>query len=235
MAVTVGATHTLTTTGEIAISGPVGLALSTSTVPAPVGVRVGAPYRYFGLGHVAWGTALGFMRPVPIRHAAQLEYPLPDGLTRLGVTLAEGVVLQVQELVGSAAAAVSAEWFDRSPEPWGIAPLNLVAGGTGETTNWTYTVPAGKKLWVSKLRCYITEHQTATTAQYVASYLLVNGTIHVQAMLGSANRPHAVLDEMGAGPLVLAPGGTIMHRFYNADAGGLKWIGGSANGTLFTA
>lgn len=101
MAYTPGTVHNVSGTGEIAVSAPVGLRWGITAHPAYLAAQPGTPLEWRNLGRFSVGNDDGDLPAVELRHLEQLEYPLPDSLTRLSYTLANGVSASVTELVGS--------------------------------------------------------------------------------------------------------------------------------------
>lgn len=89
----------LTGAGEVTLQGVIGARIDC-TVPDRVGRSAGDPETVFDMGWIAWGDTTGFRDREFIRRATQLSLPSKGGtFTRLGYTLAPGVVATITELL----------------------------------------------------------------------------------------------------------------------------------------
>lgn len=235
MPYTLGTQHALAGSDSAAIAAPIGLKLATSGSNPSSRNQVGSPTRWWGMGHVSIGNSDGWLLHVPIRTLAQLVYPLPDGLTQLGWTLPAGVSVLATELVGTAYTQMRPNPWDRSPVTvsWRNAPA--VIGPTSDTILWTYTVPAGRRLWVSKLSCYVLRNTVASSIVYAVCYVTINGAQCISAPLASNTLGQQIRDEAGNGNLILNPGDLVVARYQNLDTGGYVWCEAGLVGTLFDA
>lgn len=90
----------LTGAGVLSVSGLIGAKVDCTTVPASLGLSVGAPDEHFDLGWITWGTADGYPQSVRVEHTPQLSLPPRAGaFTDLAYTLHPGVVATITELV----------------------------------------------------------------------------------------------------------------------------------------
>jgi hypothetical protein len=96
-----GANHTgLTDTNEIAVADLLGVSVQPTTIPTSYGREAGTPETLFDLGFVSLGTTDGWVHSRRIDHDGTLFLPDQAGVfTRLGYTLAPGVVADIRELV----------------------------------------------------------------------------------------------------------------------------------------
>lgn len=86
-------------TGEVAVAGIVGVLVELTSIPAYLGNVSGTPTRYYEAGWISLGTADGWLRVEPIRHADQLVVSGEAGLyTRIGYTLSPNVEARITEL-----------------------------------------------------------------------------------------------------------------------------------------
>ena len=93
-----GTAHRLAGTAVIAVSAPVGVSILLENIPNYAGWRTSEPRSYFDLGWCAWGNEDGFGPDVPLEHIRNWIFPLPEGVTLLGVTLTPPVTAVVTEL-----------------------------------------------------------------------------------------------------------------------------------------
>lgn len=235
MPYTLGPTYALTGEGTRGIASPVGLRFTLSGNTPAAHVQFGSPTRWYGMGRVAIGNVDGWVQHVRLQFLEQLVYPLPDSMTSLAYTLPSGITLTVRELVGNSYLNRMADPWDRNPAAltWRNAPS--VVGGTGDTINWTYTVPAGRKLWVSKLAVYCIRQIVCQTVAYSVSYITLNGVQCVSAVLVGNTYGDQTRDEVPGGALVLKAGDALVARYVNYDTGGYVWCEAGLTGTLFDA
>ena len=85
-------------TAFVTVDGPVGL-LVAMLIPDIFTRTFGDPPVYRGLGMIAWGTADGFAPPQPLKSLTNIYYPIPDGMTVVGLTLRLGVSCVLTELI----------------------------------------------------------------------------------------------------------------------------------------
>lgn len=85
--------------GELAVSGLIGLSVILTTVPAYLGNIAGDPPELFDVGYVTLGTADGFTRSNRVDHNPTLIFPVSAAVTTIGYTLEPNVVADVLELV----------------------------------------------------------------------------------------------------------------------------------------
>ncbi len=95
-----GASHSgLTGSSVLTIPSCIGVLITLTTVPAWVGVEAGSPTTLFEAGWIAWGNTDGFTAREFISASPQLSLPNEaQQFTRLGYTIAPGVVATIQEL-----------------------------------------------------------------------------------------------------------------------------------------
>lgn len=95
-----GASHAgLTGNGALTIPSCLGVRVTLTTIPTWVGVEAGDPTEYFEAGWLSWGDSTGFAAREFLSHNPQLSFPAEAArYTRIGYTLAPGVVATIQEL-----------------------------------------------------------------------------------------------------------------------------------------
>lgn len=123
--------------------------------------------------------------------------------------------------------------WDRNMALWQQASTPVSTPGAGAVVVWTYTVPAGRKLWVSRalVRCYRSAVPTAAVQLY--SQLLINGAKFLFAALQGAPQDQYVSDEHAGAPVIL-PAGTVLDAYSNnQDTGGTARHVLEAYGFLF--
>ena len=96
---TIGASHTVTGTGELSISGLVGVLTHAISYAPGVGYNINDPVRYFDTGYVAFGDANGWYRHRPIIHDPQFHLVDTSGMTRVGYDAGMATSLEITELL----------------------------------------------------------------------------------------------------------------------------------------
>jgi hypothetical protein len=86
----------LSGSGELAVSDILALSVESTTVPSTLSLISADPVEYRFLGRISLGTADGWMRQVMISHNPHLVLPIDGTVTRIGYSLAAGVVANVQ-------------------------------------------------------------------------------------------------------------------------------------------
>jgi hypothetical protein len=229
----IGPYHNVIGSGELAAANLVGLQVVVTSVPASASVRVGSPPLYHGLGHVSFGDSNGFQRPETIRHVAQVIYPLPDGISRIGYTLEPGVAATLTLLTGQLVDRRLLRPWDRNPATWSRRAVADLAGGTGEVMAFTYTVPAGRMLLLSHADVRLTR-LTAPSATpnptYAVLYRSATAILHARLHLSAAG---FMVNDQLAGPLVLLQTEPLTAYYGNYDTGGSVSAQVEATGILF--
>jgi hypothetical protein len=99
---TPGTAHSVSGSGEIAVSAPAGLRVQVASPPVGIGKLLTDPQTFIDLGHIAVGTALGWMPISRVLHLDELFLNLPHDVTRVGYSLANGSTALITELVADA-------------------------------------------------------------------------------------------------------------------------------------
>jgi len=230
-----GAHHHCTAPALFTISTPIGLVVSLSTIPAYVPRDVFTPVEYHGLGRLNVGNSLGFLPHVPLVTPVQLVYPLPDELTLLRVGPVNGLTVDIDEIVRPAVVAVPLMPWDRTPLPVHQNAIGLLGGAAGTSTAWTYTVPAGKKLYVASVRSTVQRTAVATALGQVQAYISDSVTQLCQAILVPNTVGAMVRDEGSMAGLIYPAGSVITASWGNSDAGGFCYVQNVLNGYTFDA
>lgn len=220
----------------------------TATIPAPVGLRLfwsgnspaartqfGSPVRWWGIGRIDVGNADGWLMDVPLRYLEHLVYPLPDGMTVLGWTLAQGITVTVTELLGVPAPTVRDMPWDRAATPVVQAAGNSYGSPLTQLTQWTYTVPSGKKLWVSHARTLVFRQTAPSSTGWASGSIRLPSGYVTQASMFSPTVGNFQDDHLSAGPLILNAGDQLVAYASDGDAGGSCWIQNEMSGFLFDA
>lgn len=95
---TVGTSQTVSGTGEIALTQPLGLLLAV-TIPPQYGLAGIAPTRYRHLGSIRLGSSAGLEAPKTLTQSSTLLLPVSGTTTRLSYELNPAVSLTVTQLV----------------------------------------------------------------------------------------------------------------------------------------
>lgn len=209
----------LSGSGVVAISSPIGLKIALASIPSTESADFTRPPQFYDLGQLSVGNLDGWLDPVSLRRTAQLVYPLADGFTQLGYDLVGTTTATVDELVGVVTPSTLAPW-DRNATPIAFTPLVVVLpGGTAALSQWTYTVPAGKKLYVQHLEVRLDRSAVASVNGTVSGNVRVDNVAVLLA--NSTSNIVGILDRWQLdGPLVLAAGQTLLWRTANSDTGG---------------
>lgn len=235
MTYTLGTAHSLSGSGSVAIASPIGLKIALATLPAFVSRRDGTPLEYSSLGWLAIGNADGYLPRMVLHHAAQLAYPVADGMTLLGYSLKSGTTATVTELLAVPPPNSSLAPWDRGAAVWTATHAAVVTGPTTNVVNFTYTVPAGKILMIGELFLHLVRGSVATTASNANIQALVNG-VQVLLAAGYSNVLNVEVDSrLAAGPVYLQAGDVLTSSVFSADTGGLWLATLGAVGTLFNA
>jgi hypothetical protein len=95
-----GAAHTgLSGTGQFAVSGILGLAVTATTIPPRAGVIFGSPDERFGIGWVNVGTADGWGPRQFITSSPFIWEPIGADVTLVGYSIPPDVTVTIAELV----------------------------------------------------------------------------------------------------------------------------------------
>jgi hypothetical protein len=234
MAYTDGAVHQLAGTGVVTIAAPIGVRWHVSTRPTWLGSRPGQPLSIEGMGRFAFGDASSFGNDVQLTHVDQLVYPLVGGVTRMGYTLENGVAATLTELV-EVPSATSKAPYDRNPQPAGQETTSWNPANTAQQTAWTFTVPAGRKLLLTRARVLHTRVANAPAASLNTGqgFIQIDGASPiVYAFFGYL--VNTSRDDL-SGALYL-PAGSVLRGFYsNSETTGGVYTQLGWAGTLFDA
>lgn len=234
MAYTLGALHTVNASSSIVVADPAGLKIRVRSVPATVSTRLGPPLQYFDLGALALGNVDGYQWRAPLRYAAQLEYPVPRGMTSLAVELAAGAAVDVTEL--NEPAPVLSEPWQRNPVAVSRSWYGAINPQTPLTTAFTYTIPAGRMLCLAKMTAWMHRWQAPSSQGTPQVMCWIGGIDNVCiAGLTSGVSGATVVDELSGGPIYLPAGGSVGASVFSNDTGGMVYARASFAGFLFDA
>jgi hypothetical protein len=232
MALTIGATHVVTGTGQFAVATPAGLSISTTGIPAYVARDPGTPTLYHHVGKFSLGHVYGWQHPIDLELVPQLVYPLAREFTLVGYTLLAGVTATFAEVVGPT--TLSDPW-DRNPAMWSIDSHPAPGGGTGDTLAWTYAVPTARKLMVTHLEVRAQRVTAASSLVYASPYIQLGSGIILRSVCLSNVFGTEFIDSLTSGPLVVPAGVSLTARYGNQDTGGQVYMALTAAGMLFDA
>jgi len=94
-----GASHSVSGSGEVAVSGILGLLIELDSIPSRAGVLEGTPETVYSVGWVNVGTADGWTKKHVIEHSPMLILDVPPSTTRVGYSLPGDVSGDITELV----------------------------------------------------------------------------------------------------------------------------------------
>lgn len=215
---TTGASHVLTGAGQIAIAQPVGLSISMASIPSYIGRDPGPPILYHRIGSVSLGHALGWTEPQELQLVPQLVYPIEPEYTLLAYALVAGVSATVLEISSSSNFPVRAMPWDRAPTLFQQQSTVGLPNG-GPSTMWSFTVPAGRMLWLSTLECWVRRIATpsllgSSTVQINRSGLPILQVLDSGQPIGYENR-----ETLPGEHLILFPGETIAATMFSTETG----------------
>lgn len=237
MVLTLGAQHVCTGTGSVAIARPLGLRAVLTGIPASAAAEPGTPLIYHqfrdvgigardrGLGRISLGvTSLGYMEALDLVVTPQLVYPLADEFNLLAWSIVPGVTATIDEIVRPAVLNSALEPWDRNPQPIAVGGGIYVPGPIALTTTYTYTVPTGKRLFLSSARARLTRLSAATSV-VVAEAIITVGAVSLVLVYAQSNIVGAIAEDgMQGGPLIV-PAGTVLNtQVRSTDTGG-AWAG----------
>jgi len=237
MAYALGAAHgPVSGGGSLSVAAPIGLLLETTSIPPTIGAEFGVPMYYRGLGHITPATADGWLPRIAIHYEDQLVLPLPPDVLEIGYELVDDADLVVTELVAAApviAPTLQQPW-DRNGAAVGASALLGLPGGSGVLSGLTYTVPTGRRLWLTSLSLRLLRLNTMPAASLTTpgAWWTVGGSTWRQIRL--SNLLVEATDSY-AGPLVLSAGTTITARGENGETGGWIYMDAAYAGILFDA
>lgn len=232
MALTLGAHHVVTGAGQFAIAQPVGLAISVTGIPAYVARDPGVPTLYHRMAHINLGHALGWQPAIDLELVPQLVYPLPPEFTLLRHTLLTGETATIDELVAAPVLNSVLQPWDRNPAPAVKGGVSTLAGVSGGTTQWTYTVPAGKLFALTHADISIERTVVATTAGLVILDVEVAGVVLLQIEVTS-NLALAYKEVGFDGQVIVPAGQTVLAWAQSTAVGGSCRLTSHASGFLF--
>jgi hypothetical protein len=234
VAYTLGAHHTLSGGGQIAVASPVGLRIALSSIPAYVSATFSHPRAYPDLGFLTIGNADGWIAQVDLHTAAQLAIPFAVRPTLLGYDLVGTTVADIDELLGDVTDGSLAPW-DRNAATWEQYTSATAVGPTSPAVvPWTYTVPVGKVLLVDLLRATKVRTAVATTATSTQCAVFVDAGVAIIAPIVD-NVLNAHVEVQAASSMVLLAGSVIRGQYRNSDTGGSIAVELYAHGVLFDA
>jgi hypothetical protein len=235
LAYTIGTAHgPFTGTGSFAIAKPVGIRSILTNIPARAGHDEALPHRYFRLGRFSLGNIHGFENSREMEYAQQLVYPILPVWELLAYDIRDGASGTFYELVDVPDLTLKAPW-DRTPLTWKQSARVGLAGGSATTTNWTYTVPTGRRLWLAHAHIELQRQTADTTLASSQAWIDINATPILQITVLSNTVGFSQRDELNAGHTILSFGDVIAARTQNGDTGGSLVAALAATGFLFDA
>lgn len=117
-----------------------------------------------------------------------------------------------------------AEWYDRNPSDQSVGYLAVAVAPHTTTTRATYTVPTGRKAFITALHAEVYRRDAPTTAGKVYAQVFWSGVVmlkasHLNATVGSVERSSVGVDNaLMAGDTVfietcdLSTGGTMDYQ-----------------------
>jgi len=228
-------TYTLSGRGIRTLSG--GLAglhvhQTLTTVDATIGSA--NPANFYKAGELRLGNAYGW-REVRFLDALDVWMDVPPGTTRLGYAIGDGGEVTVEEVAAPAVLSSSLMPWDRNPSAVQFAAINAMAGGTARQTWWTYTVPAGRKLWIASANVFMQRYAPATGGAVIVEALIRISSQYAVYVAQTATAVGATAHDALTGPQVVGAGTVIDAQANNADSGGIWYISLLLSGFTFDA
>lgn len=221
--------------------------VNLTTVPAGVAIMSGgAPRRLMKAGWIALGRmGVGASWPAAVFcdearwvsfEREQLDYG-PQGVyaDRIRYHLEPGVVAT---LYADSVTDVPPPSNSLSPWDRNMLPISRYAqigqsGGTAQTTYWTYTVPAGRNLWIGMGDVAVQRTAIATTLASAHAWLLIDGVFFPLASHFGPNTIGASDRDQLQSALILPAGKVISAQGVNGDTGGSVVLTFLMSGFLF--
>lgn len=233
MTLTLGGHHVVTGAGQFAIAQPVGLVVSIAGIPNYVARDTPTPVRYKQLAFINLGNALGWQPRIAIEHIPQIFYPIEPEFTLLRHNLLAGETATIDEIATSTTLMARPDPWDRSPTSWSQTGIQFPTEPSAATTLWTYTVPAGRLLWIAAADLSIVRTIVATT-NASAHMHLQRGGVDVLNLYDYTNVALSRSDKsLGPDGLVLLSGETIACTYQSGSIGGQHLFLGNATGYSF--
>jgi hypothetical protein len=234
LALTLGLRHVVTGSGQFAITQPVGLVVSVAGIPAYVARDPGLPTLYKRIGHINFGHAFGFQPPIELELVPQLVYPIAPEFTLLRYTLLAGETATIDELAGPAVVPSTLQPWDRNPTAFSMNGVSAPAG-PATATLWTFTVPAGRKLFLATAQVQ-QQRVAAATSSAAVSVTIYRGNAPLCYSLDYTNTVGTKdRDTLSPGGLVLLAGEVLAASYNQTDVTGQHYIMAFASGFTFDA
>jgi hypothetical protein len=235
VSLTLGAAHVASVPTVFSIANPVGLSVHLAGIPNYVPRDIGTPAEYHRLARLNLGNSLGYKPHLQLVTTPQLIYPLEPEYTLLSVNMTSGVTVTIDEIASSTTLIPKAAPYDRSATVWSQAGIQFPTEPFGATTLWTYTVPAGRMLWIAAAHLSIVRTVVATT-NASAHMHIQRGGVDVFNIYDYSNvalsRADKSLDPDG---MVLLAGETIACTYQSGSTAGQHLFMGNATGYSFAA
>jgi hypothetical protein len=228
-----GAAHVASVPTVFSIANPVGLSVHLAGIPNYVPRDIGSPAEYHRLARLNLGNSLGYKPHLQLVTTPQLIYPLEPEYTLLSVNMTAGVTVTIDEIASSTTLIPKAAPYDRNPADWTRALSGSFIGPTSPTSPWSYTVPAGRKLWLSTATVQISRIIAASAIGGASASMARNG-VNLVNVENWSNTPGVWQQNSVIGaPLVLVAGETLSAQYSNPDTGGYIHASCNATGFLF--
>lgn len=203
MAYTIGASHgPFSGSGSFVVAKPSGIRTVVTGIPSFTGHDGSSPRRYFKLGRFTMGNSDGFQFSHGLEYAQQLLYPMPPVWELLAYDIKDGASCLFQELIDVPDLSLKQPW-DRTPVPVFQGSVIQAVASVSTTILWTYTVPVGRKLYVSSARVIVRNDLTHSAMGYAYVQIAVDGTPLAAAMISDLAAGASFRDELAGGPLIL--------------------------------
>jgi len=191
------------------------------------------PTNYYDLGLIRFGYQGYFERPIPL-DAAQQRIWVPRPATTIGWNLFEATSIKVTEQTAVQALPPDAlSPWDRNPTPINRMSTASAAGGSSNSTVWTYTVPTARLFILAHANAELYRWQAPSGASTPAAFVQSEGNALVQAWLLGGAAGFETTDSFAGSWYVLPAGHVITGGFNNNDVGGSVIYTVSMQGTEF--
>jgi hypothetical protein len=228
-----GAAHVASVPTVFSIANPVGLSVHMTGIPNYVPRDVGSPSEFHRLARLNLGNSLGYKQHLALVTTPQLIYPIEPEYTLLSVNMIAGVTVTIDEIASSTTLIPKAAPYDRAATTWSQTGIQFPTEPSGTVTLWTYTVPAGRLLWIAAADLSILRTVVAT-ANASAHMHLQRGGVDVLSLYDYTNVALSRSDKsLGPDGLVLLASETLTCTYASGSTGGQHLFIGNATGYSF--
>jgi hypothetical protein len=193
------------------------------------------PNNYYHMGLLRLGSYNNWLPAFPV-DALNQHIEVPADVNQVSWAMVPNSAMRLTENITSLSIP---NWqkqpWDRNPTVWVQEGEAAYAGGQALTQQWSYSVPAGRNLYIATMQCVVQRQIAATSPGGCNAYIAIGGTRVIQAYdWGGAQ---GLIDNaIGLGAAMICPAGTaIIAAISNPDQGGSCVLSTRASGFTFDA